>query len=237
MACSFCRTGTMGFIKNLTASEIVQQVRGVIADAKNFDDYFSNIVFMGMGEPLHNLNSVARAVQILTDVFGLEIAPRRITVSTVGLVPAIRKFGSLNLGVSLAVSLNATTDEVRAQIMPVNKAFPISELVAALKEYPMPPRRRITVEYVMLSGVNDTDADLERLPKIVSKFPAKVNLIPYNENAGLGFRAPTRERVHRWMQYLTSRGVQTTIRWSKGADINAACGQLATAELGVRQAV
>lgn len=228
MGCKFCRTATMGLKRNLSASEIIRQVLGVIEDAKNFGDNFSNIVFMGMGEPLHNFDSVLAALKILTDEQGLFIGPRKITVSTSGLVPAIVKFGAANTGVNLAVSLNATTDETRAQVMPVNRKYPINELLGALREFPLKARKLITIEYVMLEGVNTTDQDRVRLHKLLTDLPCKVNLIPYNENAGLGFKSPERAKVMAWQQWLNARGLQTTVRWSKGDDISAACGQLAT---------
>jgi 23S rRNA (adenine2503-C2)-methyltransferase len=225
MACSFCRTGTMGFIKNLSTSEIIQQVLGVMTDAESWGDMFSNIVFMGMGEPLHNFRSVVGAVTILTDDNGLNIAPRRITVSTVGLVPKIEEFGS-KVKVNLAVSLNATTNEVRDVLMPINLRFPLQKLLHTLRTYPLTSRKRITIEYVMLAGVNDTPEDLKRLPRLLKGIQAKVNLIPYNENAGLGYKSPSSQWVTHWQREL-SRTIDTTIRWSKGQDIAAACGQLA----------
>lgn len=234
MACAFCRTGTMGFHRNLSTSEIVRQVLGVIEDAKNFDDMFQNIVFMGMGEPLHNYDGVVRAVQILTDPQGLAIPPRKITISSVGLVPAIKKFGESGVDANLAISLNATTDIVRSEIMPINKAYPIRVLLDTLREIPAKRRKKITIEYVMLAGVNDSDADMRRLPKLVEGLPVKVNLIPYNENAGLGFKTPAREQIHAWQDYLTRYGLNTTVRWSKGQDIDAACGQLAVNTVGDR---
>ncbi|MBX7137835.1 MAG: 23S rRNA (adenine(2503)-C(2))-methyltransferase RlmN [Oligoflexia bacterium] len=227
MKCAFCRTGTMGLKGNLRTSEIIAQVLGVIKDAQNFGDKFSNMVFMGMGEPLHNLENVARAVRILTDHFGLSIPGRKITVSTVGLVPAIQKFGAMGLDANLAVSLNATTDQVRSKIMPINKRFPIDVLLQTLEELPRRSRRKITIEYVMLAGVNDSDDDLRRLPKLLRKIPSKLNLIPYNTNADLGFDAPERAEVMRWHKWLNDNGMDTTVRWSKGQDIQAACGQLA----------
>ena len=230
MACSFCRTGTMGFIKHLRTSEILQQVIGVIEDSQaQWGDMFSNIVFMGMGEPLHNISAVVSAIKILTDDQGLTIGPRKITVSTVGLVPRIEEFGA-QVKANLAVSLNATTDAVRSTIMPVNQRYPLSELLGVLRRYPLGPRKRITIEYVMLAGVNDTQEDLRRLPKLLRGIQAKVNLIPYNENAGLGYKSPAREWVAYWQKEL-SREVDTTVRWSKGQDINAACGQLAVDEM------
>lgn len=228
MGCKFCRTATMGFGRHLRASEIVQQVLGVIDDAKNFNDMFTNIVFMGMGEPLHNFDGVTGALSVMTDPRGLAIGGRKITVSSVGLVPAIDRFGALNTGVNLAISLNATTDEIRQQVMPINKAYSLERLRECMKNFPLRNGRRITIEYVMLSGVNDTEEDLKRLPKVVRGIPVKINLIPYNENAGLGFQAPTRAWVAHWQSRLNDQGFCTTVRWSKGADISAACGQLAS---------
>lgn len=230
MGCAFCRTATMGFKRHLSSGEIIQQVLTVIEDAQHFGDMFSNVVFMGMGEPLHNFEGIARAIDVLTDPFALSIAPRKITVSTVGLVPMIKKFpGRVNA--NIAVSLNATDNEVRSQIMPMNKAYPIEELLGALREYPSDKRKQITIEYVMLSGVNDRPEDLSRLPKLLKGIQAKVNLIPYNENAGLGFKSPSRDWISTWQNQLKSKGLEVTVRWSKGQDISAACGQLATASV------
>ena len=228
MGCRFCRPATMGLRRHLSASEIVRQVMAVVEDSRSFGDTFTNVVFMGMGEPLHNLPNVRTAVRVLTDMHGLGIAPRKITVSTVGLVPAIREFGT-TVPANIAVSLNATTDEIRSQIMPVNKKYPLSELIGVLREYPANKRRRITIEYVMLHGVNDTREDLARLPALLRGVPAKVNLIPYNSNAGLGFETPPEEWVALWQRRLHDQGVEVTVRWSKGRDIDAACGQLLTA--------
>lgn len=228
MGCKFCRTGTMGLKRSLSTSEIIRQVAGVIEDAKNFGDSFQNIVFMGMGEPLHNFDGVTRAVKILTDRRGYGMSPRKVTVSTVGLAPAIRKLAASDVSVSLAVSLNATTDEIRSKIMPINDRFPIDELVDAIKSFPVGPRKKVTIEYVMLGGVNDTTEDMKRLASMMRGLPVKINLIPYNDNAGLGFDSPAREWVFAWQRYLNSQGLQAFIRWSKGADIAAACGQLAT---------
>lgn len=229
MGCKFCRTGTMGLKRSLSTSEILRQVNGVIEDAKNFGDSFQNIVFMGMGEPLHNFDGVTRAVRNLTDRRGYGMSPRKVTVSTVGLVPAIRKLAASDVAVSLAVSLNATTDEIRSQVMPINERFPIAELLDAVKSFPVGPRKKVTMEYVLLGGINDTHDDMKRLAVLMRGLPVKVNLIPYNDNAGLGFDSPSREWVFTWQRYLNSQGLQAFIRWSKGADIAAACGQLATA--------
>ncbi len=228
MACAFCRTGTMGLKRSLSTSEILRQVNGVIEDAKNFGDSFSNIVFMGMGEPLHNFDGVTRAVRNLTNPIGYALSPRKVTVSTSGLVPQIRKLAESKVPVSLAVSLNATTDEVRTQVMPVNKRWPIKELLEAVRQFPDGPRKKVTMEYVMLGGLNDTQDDMKRLVSLMRGLPVKVNLIPYNDNAGLGFKTPAREWVFTWQKHLNDHGIQAFIRWSKGADIAAACGQLAT---------
>lgn len=230
MDCKFCRTGTMGFLANLTTSDIISQVRGVLKDAKNFDDGFTNMVFMGMGEPLHNFKNVVKALEILCDPLAFEVPPGKITVSTVGLVPAIKKFAEVNLGVNLAVSLNATTDEVRSKIMPINQRFPIPVLLDTLKNFPLSGRKKITVEYVMLAGVNDSPQDLKRLPELLDQIPCKINLIPYNSNAKLGFETPAEAKVRTWQRKLMQDGMNATIRWSKGQDIDAACGQLSSSQ-------
>jgi len=218
----------MGLKRNLSASEIIRQVLAVIEDAKNFGDMFQNIVFMGMGEPLHNYKPLMAALEILKDPHGLNISGRKITVSSVGLVPAIERFGKSGVEVNLAISLNATTDQVRREIMPITKAYPISDLLQCLKNFPLRKRKRITIEYVMLSGVNDSKEDLQRLPLLLRGIPVKINLIPYNNNAELGFKAPSKELLLAWQDRLLRSGIETTIRWSKGSDIKAACGQLAT---------
>jgi 23S rRNA (adenine2503-C2)-methyltransferase len=226
MGCTFCQTAQMGFQGNLSAGDIIRQVLAVKEDAKLFSDDFQNIVFMGMGEPLHNFEGVTGAMKILLDPNGFGIGPRKITVSSVGLVPAIERFGQLDLGINLAVSLNATTDEVRSKIMPVNRKYPLEKLISCLKGFPLPKRKKITIEYVMLAGVNDSRADLERLPILLKGLGVKINLIPYNENAGLGFKTPSRTKVMDWNKQLNDLGLASTIRWSKGVDIDAACGQL-----------
>lgn len=234
MACSFCRTGTMGFGRHLSTCEILAQVRLVAEDAATYGATFSNIVFMGMGEPLHNFENVARAARILTDGRAFGMSTRKITISTVGLVPSIERFAA-EVPACLAVSLNATTDVVRSEIMPVNRKYPIEVLLDTLRRnWPSSsadarrPRGQVTIEYVMLAGVNDTPEDLARLPKLLRGISAKVNLIPYNSNAGLGFDTPSEAWACEWLRQLTQKGVRTTIRWSKGVDIDAACGQLAT---------
>ncbi|MCB0359322.1 MAG: 23S rRNA (adenine(2503)-C(2))-methyltransferase RlmN [Bdellovibrionales bacterium] len=233
MGCSFCRTALMKLRRNLETHEIVGQVlaareaAGLDAESGEPISFF-NIVFMGMGEPLHNYENVSRALRLLNDELGHNFSPRKVTVSTSGLVPAICRYGEDALPASLAVSLNATTDEVRDQLIPINRKYPLRVLLNTLRELPLKPGRRITIEYVMLHGVNDRAEDLDRLPGLLRGIPVKVNLIPYNENAGLGYRTPPRDHIMAWQDQLLSHGLNTTIRWSKGEDISAACGQLAT---------
>lgn len=234
IGCKFCRTALMGLVRNLSTAEIVSQVLAVkddirkISEKENVELDFYNIVFMGMGEPLHNFDNVTRAIRILNDELGLHFSARKITLSTSGLVPAIEKFGKDKAEANLAVSLNATTNKSRESLIPINKKWPIEKLLATLREYPLKKGKRITFEYVMLRDVNDTKEDLKRLPGLVKDIPCKINLIPYNENAGLGFYAPTRENVDYWQKTLLSKGLNATVRWSKGDDISAACGQLAS---------
>lgn len=228
MGCGFCRTALMGLKRNLETHEIIGQVLAVQDDAAEAAESFHNIVFMGMGEPLHNFDNVLRALRLLNDELGHDFSYRKVTVSTSGLVPAIEKFAAAGAPACLAVSLNATTDEVRSTLIPINKKWPIEVLMRTLRSLPRRSHQRVTIEYVMLSGVNDTPEDLERLPGLLEGLPCKINLIPYNENAGLGFRRPAREHIALWQDRLLSRGFNTTIRWSKGEDIDAACGQLAT---------
>ena len=229
LGCRFCKTGTMGLKRNLGTHEIIGQVMAVIRDAVNFGDMFTNIVFMGMGEPLHNYDNVTDALRILRDPEGLNMSARKITISSAGLAPALERFGKeTDVDASLAISLNATTDEVRSKIMPINKKYPLEVLLQTLKNYPLGKREQITMEYVMLGGVTDTPEDLKRLPKLLRGLKAKVNLIPYNFNSGLGFDSPEEGLPQKWQVELNKQGIIATIRWSKGQDISAACGQLVT---------
>ncbi len=247
IGCKFCRTAQMGLKRNLKVSEIIGQVMAVQEDVWSrgergitFDDPeaqapFQNIVFMGMGEPLHNKDSVISTVKILNDEHGLNFSGRKITVSTSGLIPAIKEFGESSARANLAISLNATTDEVRTEIMPINKRWPLEDLLETLRQFPLKAGRRITFEYVLLAGVNDTDEDMKRLPVLLRGIPAKINLIPYNSNSGLGYYPPEAERVQIWQKTLLSKGMNSTIRWSKGMDISAACGQLATESMRAKK--
>lgn len=220
MACEFCLTGTFRLSRNLTTAEIINQVCAVRRDAE-----IRNIVFMGMGEPLHNLANVVRAIQILLDGNGLQFSNRRVTVSTCGLVPEMAELGR-QVTVNLAVSLNATTDELRDRIMPVNRRYPLKELLAACRHFPLPSRRKITIEYVLIGGVNDSLEDARRLLRLTSDIPNKVNLIPFNEHEGCCFKSPTQSAIDAFHKYLVDRNVTVITRDSRGGDISAACGQL-----------
>ncbi|HMO02924.1 MAG TPA: 23S rRNA (adenine(2503)-C(2))-methyltransferase RlmN [Oligoflexia bacterium] len=229
MACAFCMTGTMGFVAHLSESQIIRQLLAVAEDSRQFGDSFSNIVFMGMGEPLHNFENLKRALLILNSPYAFDIGPRKITVSTSGLLPEIKRFFDESLGANLAVSLNATDDEVRSKIMPVNKRYNLNALLELVRGLPLGKRKTITFEYVMLAGVNDREEDLNRLPELLNGLPVKLNLIPYNSNGGLGFEPPSASKVSEWQKTLSMMGIVTTVRWSKGGDIAAACGQLVSA--------
>ena len=221
MACEFCLTGNFRLTRNLTTAEIVNQIMAVRQDVE-----LRNIVFMGMGEPLHNLDNVIPAIQIMLDGNGLQMSNRRVTVSTCGLVPEMARLGREIPNVNLAVSLNATTDELRDRIMPVNRTYPLKALMKACKEFPLPGRRKVTFEYVMIGGINDSLEDAKRLLRLTSDVPNKVNLIPFNEHEGCGFKAPTRAAIDDFHKYLIDRHVTVITRDSRGGDISAACGQL-----------
>ncbi len=220
MACKFCLTGVQGLDRHLQTYEIVTQVYELRKLAP-----ITNIVFMGMGEPLHNFENVVKACQILLDSQGLNFSKRKVTVSTSGLVPAIEELGK-RVDVSLAISLNGTTDEQRSKIMPVNKKWNIELLLKACRNYPLSSHRRITFEYVLLKGFNDSLEDAARLIQLVHGIPSKINLIPFNEHSGSDFKRPSDPVVKGFQKYLLDRQVTATVRVSRGRDILAACGQL-----------
>jgi len=222
--CAFCATATLGFGRHLSAGEIVEQVYHATRIAGRRP---TNLVFMGMGEPTHNFEGVSRALTLLQHPWGAAFSARRITVSTVGVVPGIEKLGALMPAPNLAISLNATTDEVRDRIMPVNRRWPIAALLDAARRFPLSHGRRVTFEYVLLAGVNDSDADAERLPRLLRGIPTKVNLIPWNPFAGPAFTRPSAERIRTFQERLRAGGLAVYIRTPRGDDIDAACGQLA----------
>lgn len=224
-ACAFCLTGTMGLERNLTAGEIVGQVcaaRAVLEPGARI----THIVYMGMGEPLANYAATVKSLRMLTDPKAFGFSPRRITVSTVGLVGGIERLAKESLKVNLAISLHATSNEIRDQIMPVNKGIAIEELLEACRRFPVAFRQRITFEYVLLEGVNDAPEDARRLVRLLKGIRAKINLIPFNDWEGSDFQRPALHRIMAFQDLLLEHDIRATVRWSKGEDIGAACGQL-----------
>ena len=223
--CAFCATALLGFKRNLTASEIVDQI---IEASRELPDSqrITNIVLMGMGEPLANYGNTLRAIEIITDgSWGLGIAPRRVTLSSVGLIPQIEKLMA-ETNVSLAISLHAATEELRGRLMPVNRKYSLQQLMDCCRNLPLPRRKRITFEYVLLSGVNDSVADATALCRVLRGVPSKVNVIPFNPHPESEFERPADEAVKRFQQVLFDHNIQVNVRRPRGDDIAAACGQL-----------
>ncbi|HKI98501.1 MAG TPA: 23S rRNA (adenine(2503)-C(2))-methyltransferase RlmN [bacterium] len=226
MGCDFCATAKMGLVRNLSPGEIVQQVVEA-ARAITGDKFVRNVVFMGMGEPLHNFDNLKAALEILQEDHGFGLSSRRLTVSTSGLVSGIRRYVREGLRANLAVSLNGVDDAVRSRLMPVNRRWNIEALLDACREVPSENRYRITFEYVLLDGLTDGLEAAHKLVRLLHGFKCKVNLIPYNAHPGSPYRPPTLAHAHAFQRILLDRGVLATIRISKGQDIQAACGQLA----------
>jgi len=230
--CAFCYTGTMGLERNLSAGEIVAQVmvarQGLAPGAR-----ITHVVYMGMGEPLANYSATVKSLRLLTDPHAFGFSPRRITISTVGLVSGIERLARESLKVNLAISLHATSNEIRDRIMPVNRGFAIEELLAACRRFPLPFRQRMTFEYVLLDGVNDAVEDARRLVRLLKGIRGKINLIPFNDWEGSSFSRPPLARILDFQTVLLEHGIRATVRWSKGEDIGAACGQLREATVTV----
>ena len=226
MGCSFCLTAKGGFIRNLSAGEIVGQILWIKRENNIPYERRVNIVYMGMGEPLDNLDNVSKAINILKDNDGLAIGARRQTISTSGLATQIKKLGEMDLGVLLAISLHAVTDELREKLMPVNKAYNIASVMDAVRQFPIDMRKRVMFEYLIMDKINDNLSDAKALVKLLHGIKAKVNLILFNPHEGSPYQRPSQENVEKFRDYLQSRGVTCTIRQSKGLDISAACGQL-----------
>ncbi|HET7540208.1 MAG TPA: 23S rRNA (adenine(2503)-C(2))-methyltransferase RlmN [Polyangiaceae bacterium] len=235
MGCVFCASGQAGLVRGLRASEIVSQVYL----AKRYlrpDEQLGNLVYMGMGEPLHHYEQTVRSLRLLTHADGLAMSPRRITVSTVGLTPGIERLGRDFSGkIGLAVSVHAPNDETRDRIIPMNRRYPLSELMRALRSYPLPKRRRITIEYTLIDGVNDSPSHARELATLLRGIPSKVNLIPMNPISASELRAPKSEAVRRFQDILANAGFSCFVRTRRGDEVSAACGQLAMADDLVRK--
>jgi len=229
--CHFCLTAQLGLIRNLTAGEIVGQL--IVALEENREQLApqTNVVLMGQGEPLLNYDATMAAVRIMLDPQGLALGPRHVTLSTSGIVPGIERLGQEKIRPSLAISLNASSDEQRDALMPINRKYPLAVLLAACQKYPLRPREYFTFEYVLLGGVNDSPEDARRVVRLLANVRAKVNLIPWNPG-NLPYRAPTKEGIEAFQAVLVEKGVPAFIRFSRGQDVFAACGQLASMEMG-----
>jgi 23S rRNA (adenine2503-C2)-methyltransferase len=229
MGCDFCLTGGMGFKRNLSPGEIVGQVvrvRNRLHDEEDTESVLNNLVFMGMGEPLANFDNLLVALEILTDQRGLNFSDRRITVSTCGLVPKIKELGQ-KTKVNLAVSLHSVDDSVRSKLMPINNKYPVAELLEACKNFPMPKRKRIMFEYILIKNLNDSVSDAKILAERLRDIPCKINLLPYNETSALSYQSPSDKKIELFQKTLWKAGYTVLVRLSRGSDISAACGQLA----------
>jgi 23S rRNA (adenine2503-C2)-methyltransferase len=233
VGCSFCLTAKSGFLRNLSAGEIVEQIRIIKRDNKIDANRRVNLVYMGMGEPLNNLDAVAQSSRVFADPDGMAIAPHRQTISTSGLSSKIIKLGKLGLGVNLAISLHAVDDKLREELMPINRAYNIKSIIDAVKEFPVNDRKRVMFEYLVIKDVNDDIGSAKKLLVLLNGIKSKVNLIYFNPYGGTKFRRPEPKDMLAFQEYLTKRGLHCTIRESKGLDISAACGQLRDNELEV----
>jgi 23S rRNA (adenine2503-C2)-methyltransferase len=230
VGCKFCMTAQLGIERSMTAGEIISQVLIVLNDVYGAGTdlpHGTNLVFMGMGESFLNYREVINSIRIMADQEGLGITPKRMTVSTSGIVPRIYEFAKEAVRPHLAISLSATTDEQRNNLIPINRKYPLQELIKACREYPLGERERLTFEYVMLDGINDTDEDARRLVRLLNGIKAKINLIPHNPAPELPYRASSMERILSFQKVLLERDLPAYIRRPRGQDISAACGQLA----------
>lgn len=234
--CRFCLTATLGFIRNLSAGEIVGQVLTALEDNRQTLKPQTNVVLMGQGEPLLNCDSVLAATGILLDSNGMALSPKHVTISTSGIVPGIERLAQQKVRPRLAISLNASSDEQRDEIMPINRKYPLETLLDACRRYPLRPWERLTFEYVLLGGFNDSPQDARRVVRLLSNIRSKVNLIPWNPS-DLPYEEPHPERVEEFRRILADKGVFVYVRHSRGQDVMAACGQLALLETSrMRQA-
>lgn len=229
--CSFCATGKMGYFRNLTHGEIVDQVQAINElSEERFGKKITNIVYMGMGEPLHNYKSVVESIRIISDPLGIDLSPRRITVSTVGLTKQIKQLAAENLGMNLAISLHAADDLKRNKIMPINESLNLEKLEEAVKSYFFKTENPVTYEYLLFDEFNDSEEDARNLVNIAQWVPSKVNIIMYNNVAGVELKRVREDRLNRFMKTLVKHKVTATVRRSRGDDIDAGCGQLAIRE-------
>ena len=225
LGCKFCLTGKRGLVRNLDSSEIIDQIIGVQATLPQ-EAKITNLVLMGMGEPLENLANVVRALDIIRSPGGLNFSYRRVTLSTSGIIPQMEELVSRRHYVMLAISLNASTDEQRSQLMPINRKYPLNDLLASCRKIPLANREKITFEYVLIGGINDSEEDARRVARLLSGMRAKINLIPFNEHPGSPFQRPPDEAVIRFREILMAKRFTAMVRQSKGVEISAACGQL-----------
>ena len=225
MGCRFCLTGAGGFARDLTSGEILDQIVRITRELEP-GERLSNVVLMGMGEPLANYDRVKQALVIMASDLGFGLSRRRITLSTVGLIPQMKRVFAEKVPCRLAISLNASTQKVRSYLMPISRRYPLNALLEACRALPLPPRERITFEYVLIQGVNDSEEDARVLTQILRGIRCKVNLIPFNECPGIAFRRPQGKAVLRFQKVLIEAGYTTIVRESRGGDISAACGQL-----------
>ena len=224
LKCRFCYTGHKGLIRNLTAAEIVNQV-GAVVDRLGGKGRLKNIVLMGMGEPLANYNNTLKALEIIFHSSGFNFSHRRVTLSTAGLIPELHRLGRDN-PVNLAISLNAADNQTRSFLMPINRKYPLKDLLKACSEFPLPHRKRITFEYVIISGVNDSLRDAQKLVDLLPPRRCKINIIPFNEHPVIDFNRPEKHQIDTFRDFLVSHGFTAMVRDSRGSDILAACGQL-----------
>jgi len=229
--CHFCLTAQLGLVRNVTAGEILAQVLMALEDHRESLTPRTNVVLMGQGEPLLNYEPVMAALRIMLDPNGMALAPRHVTLSTSGILPGIERLAREKVRPKLAISLNASTDAERDAIMPINRRYPLAALLAACRKYPLRPWERLTFEYVLLGGFNDSPEDARRVARLLVGLRAKINLIPWNPGE-LPYRPPAAERVDEFRDVLTAKGVPTFVRYSRGQDVRAACGQLALSEAG-----
>jgi 23S rRNA (adenine2503-C2)-methyltransferase len=228
MGCVFCATGQMGFKRNLTSGEIVEQVLYYARLLKSEGEHVTNIVIMGMGEPFHNYQATMDAIDRLNDPQGFRLGERRFTISTVGLIPMIHKFADEKRQINLAISLHAANDDLRTSLLPINRKYPITELIAACRDYVNKTNRRITFEWALIQGINDTENDARALAKLLQGLICHVNVIPLNPTKNFSGKATTHDRALAFQAVLAQAGIPCTIRLRRGIDIAAGCGQLAT---------